>query len=136
MLLSCRLLDNVSSVNNWNYAEKVEFTEGDTVRLYIQLIDKSLDKPLGQWKPAGRRYVPAAGATLQVTLHNIDDDKVITDRVATQPYSGDLSIWYVDIVSTDAVKGTVSISLKLTETAKVTRGRLDNCISVYSQENI
>lgn len=136
MLLSCRLLDQVSSVNAWNYSEKIEFTEGDTVRLYFQLVDKSLDRPPGTWKPAYRRYVPADSAILQVTLLNIDDDKVISDRVATQPYAGDKSIWYIDITASDAVKGTVSITLKLTEGTKVTRGRLDNCLSVYPQENV
>ncbi len=43
MLLSARWLINVASVNDWDYADKVEFSEGDPVSVYFQLTDLSRD---------------------------------------------------------------------------------------------
>jgi len=127
------MLVDVSSVNSFNYAEEVEFTEGDAVRVFFQLIDLSKDKALQQYKPSGRRYMAAAGATLSVVLDNIDDAKKVT-RSATQPYdTSDPSIWYVDVLATDKVRGTVNLVLTLTEDTVVTRGRLDAAIVVANQ---
>jgi hypothetical protein len=133
MLLSARMLDGVGSVNDYDYVDEVEFTEGDAVRVHFQLIDASKDKPLQQFKPAGRRFVPAVGATLKVTLANIDDDKGVVERLAVQPYAGDASIWYVDIAATDKVRGTVDLVFKLTEGTRVTRGRLSAALAVDNQ---
>jgi hypothetical protein len=127
------MLSSVGSVNDFEYVDEIEFTEGDAVRVYFQLIDAAKDKPLQQFKPAGRRYVPADGATLKVTLANIDDAKGVTERVAVQPYPGDASIWYVDVAATDAVRGTVDMVLKLTEGVKVTRGKLPAALNVSNQ---
>lgn len=136
MFLSARMLDSVTSVNNYNNVDHVEFTEGDAVRVYFQLVDLSQDKVLQQYKPVGRRYAPAAGATLLVSLYNIDDAKAIVERTAAQPYAGDASIWYVDVAATDKVRGTVNMTLKLTEGAKVTRGRLDYALAIHGLGNL
>lgn len=124
MLLSGRVLTDVSSVNSFGYGEVFEFTEGDTVSLYFQLIDKSLDKDM---RPAGRRFMPAAGATLQAVVHNIQTSRIIT-RFATQPYAQDGSIWKLDLLPTDVIKGTASIKLSLSESGKVTTGLMDLAI--------
>lgn len=132
MQLSLRPLESVASVNNFQYVQTVSLTEGDSNRFYFQLVDPTQDTSLQQFKPAGRRFVPAAGATLQVTFLNIDDEKVITDRVASQPFVGDASIWYVDIAPTDPLRGTVSLVLKLTEGGKVTRARVNAVLAISS----
>jgi hypothetical protein len=127
------MLDGVGSVNDFTYVDVVEFTQGDQVDVYFQLIDASKDKALQQFKPAGRRFMPAAGATLQVTLDNIDDDKKVT-RAASQPFAGDPSIWKVSVLSTDVIRGTINLVLVLTESGKVTRGRAEAAISIDSQD--
>ncbi len=133
MLLSARILDSVGSVNDFNYVDQAGFTEGDVARVFFQLIDATKDSVLQQFKPAGRRFCPAASATLSVRLDNIDDAKQLT-REAVQPYATlDASIWYVDVLATDKVRGTVDLVLTLTEGSKVTRGRVPAAISVANQ---
>lgn len=129
MRLSARMLDNVSSVNSFAYVDQVEFTEGDATRVYFQLIDVTQDKGAQGFKPAGRRYMPAAGATLSVTLENIDDDKAIT-RAASQYSALDPSIWYVTIMATDVIRGTVNLALALTQSSVVTRGRVEAAVAI------
>lgn len=124
MLLSARVLSDVASVNNFGYGEVFEFTEGDTVSLYFQLIDASRDKDM---RPAGRRYIPTAGATLQAVVHNLNSAKTIT-RFAVQPYAQDGSIWRLDLLATDVVRGTCSIKLTLSEGGVITTGLMDLAI--------
>lgn len=125
MKLSARILTSVGNVNAFDYADVAEFTEGDGPTIYFQLIDASLDKDM---RPAGRRYVPAAGAMLEVVIHNIDDAKRVT-RFASQPFANDPSIWMVVLQATDAVRGTCSMKLTLTEGARTTRGVAESVIS-------
>lgn len=131
MLLSVRPLNNVVGVNDFESVDHLEFTEGDGPSLYFQLIDLSKDRSEQGFLPAGRRYMPATGATLQVTFDNLDDAKVTT-KTATQPFSGDPSIWRVDLMSTDPVSGTVRAKFALTEGVVVRRAVLDAALRVRS----
>jgi hypothetical protein len=132
MLLSARILNNVTSVNGFEYVASAEFTEGDAPTITFQLIDKSLDRHEQGFSPAGRRYMPAANATLQVVLPNINASKTVT-RFATQPYANDPSIWQLTLQTTDQIRGTLDMQLTLTEGAKVTRGVVHAAITCYSQ---
>lgn len=129
MLLSVRMLNGVGNVNTFEYVSAVEFTEGDGPLIYFQLIDSSLDKGM---RPAGRRYAPAAGATLQCVVHSIDDAKKVT-RFASQPFANDPSIWALQLQSTDVIRGTCSMQLVLTEGAVVRRGSASAVINAYAQ---
>lgn len=123
MLLSCRILTNVQSVNSFEYASAAEFTEGDTPTIYIQLLDMSQDKAIEGFAPAGRRYMPGAGASLQVTMDNVDSAKKV-GRSATQPFPQDQSIWCFPIYDSDKVRGTVTLRLELNEGGRITKGSL------------
>lgn len=114
MLLSVRFLNDVSSVNSWEAASAIEIYAGDAQSLYFQLIDASLDRSDQSFNPPGRRYMPPAGSTLQVTFLNVDDAKTVV-RSASQPYAQDPSIWSVPILSTDPLAGTTAMNLVLTE---------------------
>lgn len=129
MLLSARPLENVVNVNAYEVVDHVSFSEGDAVSLYLQLVDLAKDRPEQGFVPAGRRYMPAAGATLQVTLDHLNDARVIT-KVAVQPFSQDASIWRVDVMSTDIVRGTVTIKIALTENGTIRRGVMDSVLRV------
>jgi hypothetical protein len=131
MLLSTRILNNVAGVNSFEYVQAATFTAGDTPSVYFQLIDASVDRATQGFVPAGRRFMPAAGATLEVTLDSVDNARKIV-RSASQPFPLDPSIWKVDILSTDNIKGTVSMALKLTEGIKITRGRLTAALLISS----
>jgi hypothetical protein len=136
MRLSARILENVASVNAWDYAQVGEFTEGDAPTIYFQLVDLSKDRAERGFVPAGRRYVPSAGATLSVTLDNIDDARKIT-KTATQPYAQDPSIWALVLTTADKLRGTVNMKLTLTESgAKVSYGTLQPALNVSATDGM
>lgn len=131
MLLSCRILGDVANVNSFDCVAAAEFNDGDSPSVFFQLIDLAKDQGLQGWKPAGRRYMPAAAATLQVTFDSIDTSKQLV-RQAIQPFVQDPSIWKVDILPTDAgkLRGTVAIRLLLTEGSIVTNGSLRGALRI------
>lgn len=137
MLLSCRILDDVSGVNSYEYSSQLQITEGDTPDIYIQLINNALNRPDQGFVPSGRRYCPSGTTsnTLSVTLDNIDDAKKYT-KTATQPFDQDKSIWKITLTSSDKIRGTVGLKLTLTETSgatvKTTKGLLQSAIGVTS----
>lgn len=129
MLLSARLLNNVANVNSFDYSTESRFTEGDALTIYLQLVDVNKDSNL---KPAGRRYTPATGSTLQVTVQNLNSAKTLV-KTATQPFTGDNSIWSFTVGATDGLKGTYTLQLQLTESSVITRGTVKNALAVESQ---
>lgn len=127
------MLNNVASTNAFDWANQVQATAGDgPYDVYFQIIDPTVDPATSGFKPGGRRYSPAVGATLSVTLTNIDDALQVT-RAATQPFSGDPSIFKVTLLSSDAIRGTCALALKLTEGGKVTYGRLEAALLISAQ---
>jgi len=135
MLLSARALEHVSDVNNFDYSTQIHCTEGDAPTIYLQLIDLSQDRVDHGFSPAGRRYVPAAGATLQVVFDHINDTRKVT-RVASQPFPQDPSIWAVPLLPTDGLKGTVNLKLTLIEGAKTTRAFVAAFLAVESLSGV
>ncbi len=131
MLLSARPLENVIGVNDYEVVSTISFVEGDVVSLFFQLIDLVKDRPEQGFIPAGRRYMPVIGATLQITFDNIDDAKIVI-KVATQPFTQDASIWRVDVMATDTVKGTVNAKLLLTEGVVARRAVLSAVLRIRS----
>jgi hypothetical protein len=136
MLLSARILENVSGVNAFDYVNQVTLTEGDDqTTIYFQLVDMNRDRADQGYVPAGRRFIPASGATLQVTLDSIDSARKVV-RAATQPFPEDRSIWSVSLFATDKVRGTVNMQLLLTEGTKVTRGLVLGALRVQSLDGM
>lgn len=135
MVLSFRFLTDVASVNSFEATTTLEINQGDQQDVYFQLIDRSIDRTEQGFNPAGRRYMPAAGATLVATLTNLDTGPSISQsnafdsiaprinptlpsnvvRTCQQPFAQDSSMWKIPILSTDPLKGTVNIKLVLTE---------------------
>lgn len=132
MLLSGRMLANVADVNTWEFTDSLAFTQGDTVVVNFQLIDANKDRLLQGFKPSGKRHIPATGATLQVTIQNIDSTKTIT-KTATKSFIGDDSVWKFTLVPGDALTaGTYSIRLALNEATVITSGSIKAALSVVS----
>lgn len=135
MQLSARILENVSGVNSFDYANQASMTEGDAPLVYFELVDLKKDRADLGFVPAGRRYIPAAGATLTVILDNIDDARRIT-RAATQPFPNAPSIWAVQLLAADQIRGTVNMKLSLVEGVKTTKGLLQAAIAVESLDGM
>lgn len=134
MLLSARMLKDVANVNSYEYDSQISWTEGDTLTLYFQLVDAALDTNREGYQPGGRRFVPAAAATLQVVVDSIDDAKKVT-RLATQPFANDGSIWALQIMATDKVRGSPQLRLTLTQSGVVTSGIVKSAIKIYPKTN-
>lgn len=123
MILSARFLNSVGSVNDFAYVQQAQFVEGDQLDVYFQLTDLA--------KPGNPRYMPAAGATLSVTVDNIDDAKKIT-RAAVQPFVLDPSIWKLSIMAIDGIKGTKNLLLNLSEGGVLKHGLVKAALRVQS----
>lgn len=122
MVLSIRFLSDVGGVNNFQFATDLQIGAASPGFVYFQLIDASVNTAIKGWNPPGRRYMPAAGATLTVTFNNLDDSKVVT-RVASQPFSQDPSIWRVQVLATDFPNtATVEMGISLNEAGAVSIG--------------
>lgn len=134
MRLGVRMLQNVTSVNAWDWASQVEATQGDTFDVYFQLVDLTRDTPVQGFKPSGRRFVPEAGATMSVRLDNIDDAVALT-RAATQPYAQDPSIWKFSVLATDTIRGTCALQITLTEPTgtKKTYARVEAVVAIKAK---
>lgn len=131
MRLSSIFLTDVANVNQFRESEQLKITEGDAVNVYIQLRDMSIQTAFEGFKNPGRRYMPAAGATLIVKIDTLNDAQVPTfTKTAVQPFPQDPSIWLFQIQPTDAVFGTKRIKLFLTEGATVTNGLVNSAILV------
>lgn len=130
MLLSAMFLVDVGGVNHYKEVSSIHMTEGDTLDVYLQLRDLSVNSPLEGYNPAGRRFIPLAGATLQAIIDNLDNGKKIV-KICSQPFSQDPSIWRFTISASDtSVRGTVNLKLQLTEGARITRGLIQPAIHV------
>ena len=133
MLLSARMLTDVQNVNSFEYVDQVEFFEGDTLYLYFQLTDSTQNRVDQGYMPAGRRYVPASGSTLQVILDNIDDAKRVS-RAATLAFPNlDNSIWKVQVLANDKISGTVQMKLMLSESGTTKNALIKGAVRIYSQ---
>lgn len=124
------MLAHVTSVNDFDYADQVELTQGDQVDVYFQLVDLTRAPSRLGYKPEGVRYMPASGATLQVRLDNIDDNVALT-RAPVQAYPTlDPSIWRLSVLSTDTIRGTCALNLTLNESGKLTYGRREGAVKI------
>lgn len=133
MLLSARILQNCTDVNTWDYPEQLSFTQGDTVDVYFVIMDAGTDRVNQGFVPAGRRYIPAVGATLNVTLTNLDPTQNITrpcENPFTDPDRSDCSIWTLSILASDMLYGLVNMQLQLNEGGKITNGFLQGAFMV------
>ncbi|GAC1697145.1 MAG: hypothetical protein NVS9B9_19700 [Ktedonobacteraceae bacterium] len=135
MLLSARMLNNVMSVNVFDYVNQVQLTQGDQFTVSFQLIDLTMDTPDKGFSPAGRRYIPAAGASLTVLFDTLDDAKKIT-RACSQPYTQDPSIWQVTLMATDTIKGSGNLRLTLNEGTVTRRGSVSMAFTIFSQNSL
>jgi hypothetical protein len=128
------MLDSVADVNHFQYVDVLQFTEGDLPTIFFQLIDAAMDRAEKGFVPGGRRYVPAAGTTLTVTLQSIDSAKTIT-RVATQPFPNDTSIWAVALTTGDSIVGFRDMKLTLVEPLSTKYGFVRHAVSVQTQKS-
>lgn len=107
MRLSFIFLDRVADVNNFDEVDELRLGRATTQNLYFRLITvPDLDE-------GNERYIPAAGAIAQVNFDHIDAGRTFM-RAASNPFPNDLSIFVVQILTSDAI-AIDSMTVKLTE---------------------
>jgi len=125
MKLSAKLLKNVANVNMFSYTNQWDISEGSAHRLYFQIIDTHQD---------GLRYMTQAVVySASVTFLSIDDDEEIV-KTATQAFSDDKSIWYIDLLSTE-IPNSGAVKFSITEDSVEKKFKVEQAIVVDLLEN-
>ena len=128
MFLGGRMLKNVQNVNSWEVANEVKLREGNAATVYFQITDEEQASDL--MNGFGLRYMPASGSTMSVTISSINSANVL-NKIATQPFPQDSSIWQFNILSTDkASQGNLMFSL--TENGIVKTGVIAKAVVLQS----
>jgi len=112
MRLNARILKNVASVNQFEYANQAYLQEGQANEFYIQLVD--LNKLPSGSEECPLRYIPQ-GTTISVKVMfpALDSDNEV-EITATQPFSDDGSIWKVNLSSSqDVSSGSITVTLTI-----------------------
>lgn len=95
-----KILDDVQNVNSYMVAEQVTLIRGNAQQLYFQLFteQQSLD-PLCE--NSHIRYIPQGDNVVVEAVFDHIDDELVIKRVAAAPFTGDQSVWCVDILAQD-----------------------------------
>lgn len=125
MRLSIAVLDPSSTLNSLKYIDSASFSSGDTGEIWMQLID--LDSPLAP--NVYSRYMPASGATLNVSFFSNNDANAFV-KPATQPIPADPSIWKVVLNANDTtIMAGPNLGLKLTQGGSIINAIARNVLS-------
>ena len=135
MRLNAKMLRNVASVNQFEYANQAYLAEGQVNEIYIQLvdllkqpaIDKSLalpDRPL--------RYMPqyTTSIAVEATFPSVDDNTTYA-IAGTQPFADDKSIWKFTL-SSSQIPASGSFIIKITLDGADQSFLVNNAITVES----
>lgn len=117
MRLNAKALKNVSSVNQWEYANEAHAQEGQVNDIYIQLVD--LDKTPAIDKSVALpdyplRYMPqyTTSVALEATFDSLDDSAKLS-VLGSQPFAQDPSIWKFTLSASQTPRSG-NITFKLT----------------------
>lgn len=121
--LSARTLRGFTNANNFADWKDPTIVEGSDARVYLRLTDSSLDTAEDGYQPPGRRYLPEAGASLEVSLSAAPGLKVIRRAAFMPAPADDRSIWAFDVRAADGLTGTAIINLRLIESSGTSVGR-------------
>lgn len=99
MLDTAKILSNVASANLFDKVELAKLRASNAESIYFRLWQTDRDE----------RYVPASGSTMQVKfLRGSDVSATPTNQTTTvaasNPFSGDTSIWKIDLTITQVDK--------------------------------
>lgn len=102
-MIGYRFIENYVNLNNFDVVDTKEFVPDQDSEIFFQT---AMD--------TGLRYLPASGATIEVTFEHIDSSKVVK-RPATQVIpTDDRSIWKVQILPGETIAAG-SMKVVLTE---------------------
>lgn len=126
MLIGAVMLRNVQGVNSFQRNTQVMLRQGNPATVYFQLVDLEQADQNGTYL----RYIPAAGASITGSISSINQQYVV-QRLASQPFSQDLSIWAMNLLATDTIT-TGNFMFTLAEGSLVRTGYVQNAIIVQT----
>lgn len=104
MKLNARLMKNIVDINHWQHSSVAHIAEGQSNKIFIQLVDKdwstkSTPEKSGAFVEFPIRYISQA-TVIVVTAKflSIDNDQAF-EVIATQPYTDDKSIFKFSLTS-------------------------------------
>ena len=117
MRLGLVMLDPNSTLNNLKYLREVYVNQGDTPTILFQIID--LDTA-DQNNLIGDRYIPATGATVQLTITSVNDANTLVLNASMAFPNDDRSVWTFSMTSNQTTKAAgVNINAVLTQGQQV-----------------
>jgi hypothetical protein len=128
MRLGLVILSPFSTLNNLQHLNQASVSQGDTADVYFQLVDMDT---ISERFQRGIRYMPASGATMQVTMKSINDANTVA-KAATMAFpSDDRSIWKFSLSAAETQKvAGVNLRIVLTEGSNIKSANATNVISV------
>jgi hypothetical protein len=141
MRLGIKIIDPSSTLNQLKRIESLSIAPGETATLFFQLVDLS--------QQGAPRYVPQAGATVQVTLPRSTQvvpgtlansrtyvDPTISRAAANAFGADDRSVWMTPFTTTDtAAMISNAVQIVLTEGASVSIASLSRAITMIGNQD-
>lgn len=97
MKLALVALKNYNNINSFQEVSEISLQQGNPSTLYFRLVDLDQSKDGNHF-----RFVPASGATMTVTLNNIDLNKIVTKVASMAASADDRSVWSIPILESDS----------------------------------
>lgn len=121
MRLSVKMLDSSSTLNRLVYVDEVYVYPGETAIIFLQLQDDV----------SKHRYIPAAGASVNVKMYAINDNDIIL-KSASNPFLEDRSIWSFSLNAAETARlAGVNLEVTLTEGAQIKKTFVNSAVIVY-----
>jgi hypothetical protein len=127
MKILMKLLESVTGYNSFCEVSKLEYLQGSGSDIYFRLVQHKSAKCE---ECDQLRYIPEAGATLQLTFDSIDSNKQIVRSAVMAFPSDDRSVWKVSMMPGDMLSGVMKGTL--TEGSKITPLLLDGRLLIIS----
>lgn len=96
MKLALLALKNYNNINSFQEVSEISLQQGNSATLYFRLVDLDQSQD-GKYF----RYVPTSGATMTVSLNNLDTNKIVTRVASMSAPSDDRSVWSIPVLSSD-----------------------------------
>ena len=120
MKLNIKFVKNFCNINNFDFTDEWDISEGSAQSLYLQLVNDHKDQ---------LRYISdASPLELYAVFTSIDTDQEF-EKQATLISSDDKSLWKIDLDAEDVPKSG-AVTFRLVEDSEETKFKVHQAISI------